>query len=382
MSAIALSIVKHTERLLSSVHQSAVKTISLLMWAMQLVKEPNLSEWARRLRLFQVLPDGTERVYEFPYKKFRIWRFLTRSVFEASELWEAQTHFLLDPRDTPESKGPVLVTLDWTKLGEKFSALVLALPYHGRALPLSVEVVADCFLTNSMTDLEIELVRRFLGWLSPELRARIVILADRGFAKTELFEAIEEGGASYGIRLPRHHFVRIGTAWTELQDLPVACGQSRHERGILYTREREKRLHLAVRRLGPLEAHDPEDDTWYLATNRAEVDQAAAWYAKRFKEEELFRDLKSQLDLAGHQLKGEEGLQRLVALVGLYYVFVVLEGQAKTTQPRLRQVTRTRRGGPELSIFRQAEAVLWLWALETEGPPFKVLMPLWVQRHG
>lgn len=382
MVAIAFPIVKYAQRVLSSLHLSAVKTISLLMWALAQVRQPNLSEWARRLRLYQKLSDGTEKPYSFKAKKFRIWRFLTRSVWGAKEAWEALTHQLLDPRDVPEDRAPLLVTLDWTKLGDGFWALVLALPYHGRALPLAVEVIAEGFLENMMTDLEIGLVKEFLGWLSPSLKARVVILADRGFAKTELMEAIEEEGASYVIRLHRDAHILIDGQWMELRTLPVEPGQSRSYPKVPYTQEHQKILGVAVRRLPPGQANDPQDDTWYLATNRPELSQATAWYSRRFKEEELFKDWKSMLDLAAHQLTHEEGLDRLVVIVGLYYVFVVLEGQAKTTAARLRQVTQDRKGKPELGIFRQAQAVLDLWAMEAPCPSVDVLMPSWVQVHG
>jgi hypothetical protein len=351
------------------------------MWALAQAREPNLSEWARRLRLFQIGKDGTQKPYSFKYKKFRIWRFLTRSMFVGREIWEAQTHQLLDPRDTPEDTRPILITMDWTKMGKGFWALVLGLPYHGRVLPLVAEVIAEGFLENAMTDLEIGLVGEFLGWLSPSLRSRIVILADRGFAKTELFEAIEEAGAGYVIRLHRDSHVRKESEWVELQTLPVAHGESLTLPQIASRQQRQKILNVAIRRLPWGEANDPQDDTGYLATNRPEVRQAADWYSKRFKTEELFKDWKSMLDLAGHQLKNEEGLDRLVALVGLYYVFVVLEGQAKTTQARLSQVTQDRNGQPELGIFRQAQAVLDLWAMEVEAPPWDLLMPAWVQVH-
>lgn len=381
MTSLTLALVKYTERVLASVHRSAVKTLSLLLWALSEAREPNLSEWARRLRLYQIDPEGNRKAYSFKYKKFRIWRFLTRSEFLAKEIWEAITHFLLDPRDVPEDSQPILVTLDWTKMGKGFWALVLGVPYHGRALPLAVEVVAEGFLENAMTDLEIGLVKEFLGWLSPSLRSRIVILADRGFAKTELFEAIEEAGASYVIRLHRDAQVWVDLAWRELRTLGVAHAETRLYPRTPYSLEHQKVLNVAVRRLPWGEANDPQDDTWYLATNRPEVSLAPEWYSKRFKTEELFKDWKSMLDLAGHQLRNEEGLDRLLAVVGLYYVFVVVEGQAKTTEARLRQVTQDRKGKPELGIFRQAQAVLGLWASEVQGPSWDLIMPSWVQAH-
>lgn len=305
---------------------------------------------------------------------------MARSVFGAKEMWRAQTEQWLDPRDLPEERGAVRVTLDWTDLGD-FAALVIALPYHGRAIPLAVEIVGKEFLEHVMTDLEVGLVKEFLGWLSPDLRSRIVILADRGFAKTELFRAIEETGAFYVIRLRRDARILLEGTWKELRELGIHPGETRIYTDVAYTQEHQKRLHLAVRRLPLGKANDPQDDVWYLATNWREPGVAPDWYAHRFKIEELFKDLKSQLDVAAHQIKGEEAINRLVAIVGVYYGFVILEGQARTTSQRLRQVTRNRYREPELGIFRQALAVLWLWASETEAPSLDLLMPIWTQHH-
>ena len=305
---------------------------------------------------------------------------MAKSVFGAEEIWESITHELLDVRDVPEDRSAIRVTLDWTDLG-RFAALVLAIPYRGRALPLAVEVIPKAFLDQMMTDLEITLVQRFLGWLSADLRSRIVILADREFAKVELMETIEEAGAFYVIRLRRDARIRLGTGWVQLQALGVLPGENRLYPSVRYTQEHGKELHVAIRRLSAGKANDPDDDTWYLATNWVEPAMAAPWYSLRFKIEEMFKDLKCMLDVAGHQMKEEEGLSRLVAVVGLYYTFVILHGQAQTTPERLRQITRGGNRNPELGIFRQAQAILCLWAAETEAPPLDFLMSIWTQRH-
>jgi hypothetical protein len=80
-------------------------------------------------------------------------------------------------------------------------------------------------------------------------------------------------------------------------------------------------------------------------------------------------------------MKNEEGLDRLGAVVGLYYVFIILEGQVHTTQDRLRQVTQNRNGNPELGIFRRAQAVLFLWAMELVEPSLDLPMSVWGQIH-
>jgi hypothetical protein len=308
---------------------------------------------------------------------------------------------------------------------------VLALPYHGRAIPLAVGILAEGFLENEMTAFEIDLVHRFLGWLFrlsattggfdsrltdpfvqrapkpalrpilpcsrplsqgsthsfrgeplfPALRSRIVVLADRGFAKTELFQAIEREGAGYVIRLPRDHRVRVQGEWRELRALPIAPGETRTYRQIPHTQEHEHAIGLVVRRLPVGKANDPDDDTWYLATNRPELDRAADWYSLRFRTEELFKDWKSILDAAKHRLHSEEAVAKLVGILGVFYSYVVLEGQIKTPPDRLRQVTQNRKGNPELGIFRQCLAVLLRWAAEIASTPLDRLMPVWVQLH-
>lgn len=380
MPALSLCLVRRTQDFLRELHGSAVKTLSLLVWALALVKKPNLSQWARVLGLYRKRPDGSRQAYGFAYKKFRIWRFLSRSIFRPEELWEAITHRLLDPRDSLRRRHPIFILMDWTDLGDQM-ALVLALPYHGRALPLLVEIVEKIYLENSMTDLELECVRRFLGWLSPGLRSRIEFLADRGFAKIELFEAIEEAGATYAIRLPRHFQISLSQGWVALGDLGLGVLEEREYRDIECTQEHRHRLGIRMRRIMTGAAHDPDDDTWYIATNRSEISPVLGHYALRMKVEELFRDWKHLLDLDGHELAGEDALGRLVGVLGVYYVLVVLEGQAHTTPERLRQITRPGRRSPELSIFRQTQAVLERWSDEAGWISPDLLMPLWTQRR-
>lgn len=380
MPALALCLARRTQDFLSDLHHSAVKSLSLLVWALALVKKPNLSQWARVLGLYRKRPDGSREAYGFAYKKFRIWRFLSKSVWRPEELWEAITHRLLDPRDSLRGHHSIFILMDWTDLGDQM-ALVLALPYHGRALPLLVEIVEKIYLENSMTDLEIECVHRFLGWLSPGLRSRIEFLADRGFAKIELFREIEEAGATYAIRLPRHFQIHLGQGWVALGDLGLGVLEEREVRNVECTQEHHHPLSIRMRRIMAGAASDPDDDTWYIATNCPEVSPVLGHYALRMKVEELFRDWKSLLDLDGHELSGEDALGRLVGVMGVYYVLVILEGQAHTTPERLRQITRPGRRSPELSIFRQAQAVLNLWSDEAGSISPDLLMPLWVQRR-
>lgn len=380
MPALSLCLVRRTQDFLRELHGSAVKTVSLLVWALALVKKPNLSQWARVLGLYRKHPDGSREAYGFAYKKFRIWRFLRRSIWRPEEIWEAITHRLLDPKDVPGDRRPLFVLMDWTDLGDQM-ALVLALPYHGRALPLLVEIVEKCYLENSMTDLELECVRRFLGWLSPDLVHRIEFLADRGFAKIELFREIEEAGATYAIRLPRHFQIHLAPGWVALGDLGLGVLEERESRDVECTQEHRHRLGIRMRRIMTGAAHDPDDDTWYIATNRSEISPVLGHYALRMKVEELFRDWKHLLDLDGQELESEEALGRLVGVLGVYYVLVILEGQAHTTPDRLRQITRPGRRSPELSIFRQAQAVLERWSDEAGWISPDLLMPLWTQRR-
>jgi len=139
--------------------------------------------------------------YDFPRKV--VFRSAgSPSAARLREAFESVGKQILETVAHVHPKRLIEVALDWTDLGE-FMGLWLSLPYQGRALPLYCAVLPKESALGSMMGEEEELLRSFLGLFPDEIRQRIVILADRGFGKRELFVTIRQQAAHFAIRISR-----------------------------------------------------------------------------------------------------------------------------------------------------------------------------------
>lgn len=292
-------------------------------------------------------------------------RFLCHSEFDLGEAFEAMARRVIEGVAHANPKRMILVALDWTDLGE-YLGLWLSLPCHGRAIPLSCQVLEKEKALHSMTGEEEVLLRRFLELFPPELRDRIAVLADRGFAKPELLTLIRDLGAHFAIRLPRNHHVRVDDRWGALAELPMEPGGTRILRDVDYTQEASFRCHVAVRRLRVGEAEDPQDDTWYIATDAQDVAIALDWYANRFQIEEMFRDLKGRLNTDRHCLQREESVGKMMLIITLAYRVILEEGSQWRGRVDLEKIQRPAPRG-RLSVFAIAQAC-FDWCLQAPPP--------------
>ncbi len=87
---------------------------------------------------------------------------------------------------------------DWTKI-RQYPVLSFSTPYHKRAIPL-LWLVADP-TDFSPNKLEREAIQYFLIQIPPALRPKLVFIADRGYAKTELFHFLNELKMNFVIRV-------------------------------------------------------------------------------------------------------------------------------------------------------------------------------------
>ncbi len=207
--------------------------------------------------------------------------------------------------------------------------LHLALAYKGRALPLFTKVIRKELLETSQTLLEVEILRDFFGWIDPSLYSRVVILADRGFAKVELLREITGYGTHFAIRSPRDRMVLVDGSWCPLEALKLEPAEKRILKDVLITKEHQFKAHIAIRRLKEGQANDPEDDTWYILTDLQPTEIALSLYEKRFWIEEMFRDLKNNRNgfhMDQHQIVSEEIFEKMLLVVQLAYLVLIEEG--------------------------------------------------------
>lgn len=145
------------------------------------------------------------------------------------------------PRDKP-----LLVSLDWTDV-RGLTTLVAAANLKGRALPI---VWASCHKHvydghRSRNAFEESLLLMLKASLPPG--QRVIILADRGFGRTELGRFCQRRGLNYVIRIQGKVVVRFGDQTVRLDRYPIRKGRSELLKDVLYRAHDPVKQHVAIR---------------------------------------------------------------------------------------------------------------------------------------
>lgn len=370
LRAIALRVSYHISKKLSHLHGQPIRTLVMMVSAFLTVREVVLSQMGRALGRLPGTLDG---------KVKRMSRFLCESRFEVTEAFLETARGIIETVAHAHPQRVIRIALDWTDLGN-YMGLWLSLPFYGRAIPLVCMVLEKTQSEGNMTAVEDELLRRFLGLFSPEIRERLAILADRGFAKRELWDRIEGFKTHWAIRLPRDRQILLQGKWTELRDLGLSPGQTMSFRDIECIKEGSRRINLAIRRLRPGEAEDPDDDTWYIATDAQEILVSLTWYADRFKTEEMFRDLKDRLHMDQHHLGTEESVGKMMLIVALSYLVILEDGNQWRSRIDQSRIMKSTAWG-KLSIYRIAEICFDLALPEAPEEVEEMILDRWVNRR-
>lgn len=368
--ALALRVVYHLQQKLPGLHGQPTRTMVMMVSAFLAAGGPWLSEMGRKL---SDLPGSLQE------KVKRMSRFLCQSKFEVREAFVEYARGILETIAHAHPHRRIALALDWTDLGD-YMGLWLSIPYHGRALPLGCWVLEKKLAEGSMTAVEEEMLTYFLEALPEELRQHIVILADRGFAKSELMQELSDRKVSWVIRQPRNHHVCIDGTWRALSEIAPAPGEDRLFHDVQIPHATPVAAHLAVRRLAVGRANDPNDDVWYLATNVEDLLQAISWYALRFQIEEMFRDLKSRLHMERHHLGTEESVSKMMLIVALAYLVVLEDGTQWRSRVPLSRIQKSTAWG-KLSVYAIARACFEALLPEAPTEIAEVIVGCWTNRR-
>jgi hypothetical protein len=216
----------------------------------------------------------------------------------------------------------LLVSLDWVDIRD-LHCLVLAAHLRGRALPLLWAVYRWEQLHKSQNNIEYGLLH-LLRTMVPS-STRIVVLADRGFGRTEMARTCQKLGYGYILRISPDVYIRHPDFEGKLLDLPVRRGQCRVLRHAAYRKERPVTQSVAV--LWPAD----QDQPWFLTTNlpRLQAGRLSRIYRHRMTIEEYFRDIKSKRNgfaLRLSLIRSPQRLERLLLILALAYWLLTATG--------------------------------------------------------
>ena len=289
----------------------------------------------------QILSQSTvlsEIVRRFPgdfkhkHKLKRLFRFVSNPRVKPERLMDLWTGWCIR-RFTP---GRYLsVALDWTTLPGNRPALMASLLLSGRAVPLLWQMCDYSQIKDSTNRIEQRLISRLVNLLPSG--KRLVLLADRGFGRAELFRFLLAKNILFAIRVAQKVRVTpvkgkaflLSTLAKKLKpELPVW-----HERISYRDDQVVSGLNLAA------VVAKGSTDPWLVVTNLRSCPRTISTYATRFHIEEGFKDMKHAVGFAGIRTHDSRRIRRLLLVTAVSQGLLMLVGRLawrlKTVKQRL-----------------------------------------------
>lgn len=272
--------------------------------------------------------------FKHKHRLKRLWRFVSNVRVRPERLVAAWIPWVI-ARFAPGKY--VTVALDWTGLPGNMVCLTASLVLSGRAVPLVWRVVAYARIKDSTNRIEERLVTRLLQ-LIPAGK-KVVLVADRGFGRTEFIRFLLTHHALFVVRVDQHvrvtpvghrAFLLSDLAPTLSPDIPVWYPT------VSY---RDDDAIPAVS-LAAVVANG-SDDPWFLVTNLRSPARAIATYETRFHIEEGFKDMKHALGLERLQTKSVLRIRRILLVTALSQAFLMLIGRLSFRFKRLKETLIT-----------------------------------------
>ena len=257
----------------------------------------------------------------------------------------------------------VVVAIDWTDFDADGQSVIAvhAIGDKGRATPLVWETVEKRKLKANRNRLETLVIERLHEAL-PE-NVDIIVLADRGFGDVERYAQLDELGWYYVIRF--RGVVRMSVAGEE--PVPSSTfvppgGRVKLYRNVQLTAKRAEVAGVALVKQTGMK------DSWILATKLPDDlmkgSVAKNLYAKRFRIEETFRDLKDPRFGVGFSTVSVSTplrRNRFLLLQAMAHSLLEVLGQASENLGMDKGLSSSTRKKRQLSLFRQGQ--YWLRAL-------------------
>jgi hypothetical protein len=277
---------------MTKIRKSQVKTLAALVFGLFRADYIGTAEIGRKMK---GLVDGKHKIK-------RVDRFMGNKRIDILAMAGALFNMLI--ARLPK-KSRLLVALDWTDMhDDKHMTLVLAVISCGRAIPVPWRTAAKDKLKDNQTRIEMELLSD--STIVP-LDTKIVVLADRGFGKIDLFDHLKVLHFDYVIRLKGNAYIYNQFYNGSLEKLVIQAGTWRDFGTALFTAKKRYPLRLIV-----FYDHD-QKEPWILTTNLAPKDltaeDAVIYYSRRMEIEECGGSRKSsRLHPGGHINDGDQGL--------------------------------------------------------------------------
>jgi hypothetical protein len=225
----------------------------------------------------------------------------------------------------------VYVALDTSMLWNRYCMIRLSVIYRGRAVPLTWKVIE-----HGSAAVSFETYQELLEDAKKRIpfSCKVVFLADRGFADTQLMAHLRKMGWHFRIRIKSNFWIYPShLAPFQVGDIDLAPGHIRCWQEVRITEHSFGPVHLAVSR--PLGS----DDYWYVISDESAEIKTLEEYGLRFDIEENFLDDKSNgFQLEDSMIRCAEALERLCLVLAITTLYLVSLGTSVVQRGKRRVV--------------------------------------------
>lgn len=283
----------------------------------------------------------SEMVREIPgaqkhkHRLKRLWRFLSNHRVKPDHLRLLWISWCIK---TFCHEKVVPLAMDWTSLPGNIQCLMIAVPFHGRAIPLVWQLIRFEDIKDSQNLIEEQAVTTLQNLVKESFpEKKLLLTADRGFGKTSLFQFLLKKQMLFCIRVRGDVTVTLKSGKKmSLRKLGTKLipEVSQWYQQILYRNDGiVSGLNLAA--IVAKEQQEKKLDPWFLVTNLRKSETAIHRYQERFHIEEWFKDFKHQLGIEKLQTKNLKRVRRIVFLSCVSYGITMLVG---TVANRLKSI--------------------------------------------
>ena len=268
---------------------------------------------------------GRAQYAQSTQRRFRRW--LANPRIEVASQYGPLIQQALQDWGTPT----LYLALDTSMLWTQYCLIRLSVVYRGRAVPVVWEV-----LEHGSSSVAHAAYAALLDAVPPLLPAgiKVVFLADRGFADTELLAHVRRLGWRFRIRLKATFSVlRPGQSACKVEDFSLAPGRALFLHHVAITTEHFGPVSLALAR------HSSNGEYWYIVSDEPTSVHTFEEYGYRFDIEENFLDDKSNgFQLESSLVRDPAALTRLCFVVAVATLYLVAQGTQVVAQQKRRWV--------------------------------------------
>lgn len=289
-----------------SLRLSQAKTLAILVASAMRVERISLANIGRAM-------SGTVK-----HQIKRCWRFCANDRVETADTMAGVIKRVLKKR-----KKKLLISFDWTDI-KSFQTLMACAVFKGRSIPIAWaschKHVYDGHRSRNAFEESLLLVLRSM---IPQ-QVKVILLADRGFGRTELARFCQNHGFSYVIRIQPNVHVNSASYTGKLLDYPVHKGICKLLRSVAYRSYDSVCQNIVIRWVRDLPKK--RDECWFLMTDvNAGPAQISQLYGQRMTIEELFRDHKNKRNgwsLRDTRITLPQRLDRLLLILAIAYLLL------------------------------------------------------------